>query len=139
MLPARLESNPDAFGPKYESLGDALKSFNHKVALGEEEIPGLGKGDFFIRCLISACEGTFHSPPTPCSLDSTFPMQLGAKRKRNLDVNPEVHEENTSELEIRLDCTKRNTCCSSKLLSLGRNLEIGTYFIKSYIQSPPRG
>ena len=40
MLPARLESNPDAFGPKYESLGDALKTFNQKMVLGEDEISG---------------------------------------------------------------------------------------------------
>ena len=40
ILPARLESNPDAFGPKYESLGDTLKTFNQRVLRGEEEIPG---------------------------------------------------------------------------------------------------
>ena len=40
VLPSRLESNPDAFGPKYESLGDALKSFNQKMVLGEDDISG---------------------------------------------------------------------------------------------------
>ena len=49
MLPSRLESNPDAFGPKYESLGDALKSFNQKMVLGEDEIPGK-KSDICAHC-----------------------------------------------------------------------------------------
>ena len=40
ILPARLESNPDAFGPKYESLNETLKTFNQKILRGEEEIPG---------------------------------------------------------------------------------------------------
>ncbi len=40
IMPARLESNPDAFGPKYESLSDAMKSFNQKLRTGEEEISG---------------------------------------------------------------------------------------------------
>ena len=40
IMPARLESNPDAFGPKYESLSDAMKSFNQKLKNGEEEISG---------------------------------------------------------------------------------------------------
>ena len=40
VLPSRFESNPDAFGPKYESLGDALKSFNQKMVLGEDDISG---------------------------------------------------------------------------------------------------
>ncbi len=40
ILPARLEGNLDAFGPKYESLNETLKTFNQKILRGEEEIPG---------------------------------------------------------------------------------------------------
>ena len=40
ILPARLETNPDAFGPKYEGLTDALRTFNSRLTNGEETIPG---------------------------------------------------------------------------------------------------
>lgn len=44
ILPARLESTPDAFGPKYETLSDTMRAFNRKMSVGEESIQGMYDG-----------------------------------------------------------------------------------------------
>ena len=41
-LPARLETNSGAFGPKYKGLTDALRTFNCRLTNVEEAIPGKG-------------------------------------------------------------------------------------------------
>ena len=41
IMPARLETSPNAFGPKYEGISEAIHCFNERLLRGDENIPGM--------------------------------------------------------------------------------------------------